>query len=509
MLILGLLAAAALLLVAGSVLLARRFSFPESYEPRPASLEGLPPEDADRFEAWGRALEAKGFRRVGDFRVDLSLGRGVAQVEQKRVWLSEDRTTWAAAKRFSVLNPAMDGVARAWRLLGFTSRLPSGGVVSTHTCRAADNSFLRDPESSSRVWPGLEDVDLLHEAHARHLRERGAAPEATDGDLAAFERATWKRYTTLSTAQGYLTRIDGRLRSTLKLALLSSLRGLNPFLLERGGAGTVGAKLAGLAGAAALGAWALGGAWPLAALFAGAAAAACALFPQSHIVSWTLASLPAHAILTARGEPAGWGWIAGFLTFAFVMPPLESWRFRRAAAALQHPDAGPPPLSRGARLAWTAAVLGCLLASAGLLVWMRAPKTIDPFAQLAAALGMLALAGLLLASVVAGLAAKRRTELKRTLDGLGLCALIVLAGFLGGYGLASRDGEASRAAAEEVAARLDAYRAAKGAYPPSLADLGAIPAPRCGWRPAAFTYAARPDGYTLSWPSATGPRTRP
>lgn len=508
MLILGLLAGAALLLVAYSVALTRRLSFPERYEALPASLDGLPPDDAEKFDLWGRSLEAKGFRRVGDFRLDLPLGRpdGIVQVQQKRVWLSEDRTTWAAAKRISVLNPSMDGVARAWRLLGFTSRLPSGGIVTTHTCPAAESSFLRDPESSSRVWPGLEDVDLLHEAHARHLRERAVAPEATDGDLAAFERAAWERVKALSTAQGYLTPSEGRLRSTLKLAIVSSLRGLNPFLLESGGASRVGAKLAGLAGAAALGAWALGGPWPIAALFAATAAASCFFFPQSHMVSWTLASLPAHVILMSRGEAAGWGWLAGFLTFVFAVPALESFRYRRAAAALKRPDAGPPPLTTRARLAWAAALAACLLVSAGLLVWVRSPKAAHP---LGVALGVLPVAGLLLASVVAGLAAKRRTALKRTLDGLGLCSFIMLAGYLGGFGLASRDAEASRAAAEEVAARLEAHRAAKGAYPASLAELGPIPAPRCGWRPAAFTYGVRPDGYSLTWPGAMGPRSRP
>jgi hypothetical protein len=504
MLVLGILAGAALLLIAYSVWLSSRLSFPDRYESRPAPLEGLPPDEAARVEAWSRALEAKGFRRVDDFRVDLPLGRGIVQVEQKRVWLSEDRTTWASAKRVSVLNPSMDGVVRAFRILAFMSRRPSGGVIATHTCPAAENSFLRDPESSTRVWPGMEDVDLLHEAHARHLRETGVAPEVLDGDLAAFERAAWERVKGIATSQGYLREREGRFHSTPKLAFVSALRGLNPRLQDRAAA----AKLAALAAAGILGAYALSGPWALAGLFAASAAAACALFPHSHLVSWVLASLPAHALLTARGEPAGWGWIAGTLTIVMVVPTLESWRYQRAAAALKRPDAGPPPLTKGERRAWAAGVAGSLLVSAGALAWMRSPKDLHPLPHLIAALGALACAGLLLASIIAGLAA-RRTSLKRTLDGLSICALILLGGTVGGFGLAREDEKASEAAADQVVERLEAHRTARGSYPATLAELGPLPAPRCGWGPAAFTYIALPEGYSLIWPSARGPRSRP
>ncbi len=515
--VLGILGGILALLVGYSVLVARRFSFPETYEPRPAPLEKLPPEDAERIDAWGRALEAAGWRRIGDFQVDLDLGRpgGITQVEQKRVWLSADRTIWAAAKRFSILNPAMEGVARAWRMLGFTSRLPSGALLSTHNCPAVDSSFLRDPESSSRVYPGLEDLDLLLEAHRRHLKERAAAPETSDGDLVALERAAWRRTSEQGEAQGYLMRRDGRFHSTLKLALRSSLQGLNPLRLESGTRSGPVLRLAGMAagsaGAALLISENAAPPWTIALLFAATAAASCAVFPRSHLISWIAAMLPAHLLLHFRASAPEWGWIAGAATVALILPRLEAARYRRAAAALARPDAGPPPRTRPARLAWAGAFAASVLIGAALLVWIRAPKQTQPFSLLVATLGALATSGVLVASVGAGLVRSlRRSPVKRTLDDLSVCALLILAGFVGGAGFAWQDEKASRAAVDQVLARLEAFRAERGTYPAALAELGELPAPRCGWRPCAFTYAGppafgRPDWFTLSWPTARGP----
>src|SRR5688572_7085788 len=121
MLALAILAGVLLLIIARSIRTSLRFSYPLAYEPRAVPLENLPAEDAAAIEAWGRGLEAKGFRRVGDYRVDLELDGpgGSSQTDQKRVWMSPDRTTWAVARRLSFFNPVMEGVARSWRQFAF------------------------------------------------------------------------------------------------------------------------------------------------------------------------------------------------------------------------------------------------------------------------------------------------------------------------------------------------------------------------------------------------------
>jgi hypothetical protein len=510
MLALAILAGVFLLIVAYSTSITRRFSFPESYAFRPASLD-LPDAERERVERWGRALEAKGFARVGDFRLDLELGAGVFQVERKRVWLSADRTTWAVSRHLSVLRSGGGAeLARSFRALAFNSALPSGGFVSTHNNRAVVSSFIQDPESSVRACQGLEDVELLHEAHLRHLKEANAAPSTSDGDLLALERAAWTRLTERARAQGYLERRDGLWRSTLKLALRTSLRGLNPFMAEGGRPGAVAARLAGLAAGAALVAAPLAEApgWAPAILFGAAAAVACVLFPALPQVSWVLAMLPAHLILDASGGSTAWGWIAGTLTTLVLIRPIEAARFRRAARSLARPDAGPPPLGRGARIAWGLGIAASALAGAGLLVWIRAPRSGSPLNALGVLVLAVAICGILLASIAADfIGSLRGSAVKRTLDRLALCGLLLFAGLAGGVAFAALDEKASQAAADVVVARLEARRAETGAFPATLAELGELPKPRFGWGPSAFTYwKATPDGYMLTWPSARGPR---
>jgi hypothetical protein len=517
MLALGILAGVVLLVIARSIRTSLRFSYPAAYEPLPAPLDRLPAEDAAAIDAWGRGLEAKGFRHVGDYRVDLELdpAGGSSQTDQKRVWISPDRTTWAVARRVSFINPIMDGVARAWRQFAFVSPLAGGATLSTHTCRALDASFFREPASSSRVFPGLEDVDLLLEAHGRHARERGAAPEATDGDLPAFERASWARIRERGLARGYLVERDGRLRSTFKLAMISTLRGLSPFRTESGSRAGVAARLLGLAAAATAGAAFLAGSrapfWAGAALFAAGAVACCAAFPNSHWISWIAVMLPAHAALRVGGVEPGWEWFAGAVALSLVLPRIEGARFRRAAAALSRPDAGPPPLTRGQTVAWAVSYAVAAACAAGWLIWTRSPKTPHPLAGVEALLLVFPLLGLVLAPLIAGsIASLRRTRVKRVLDGLAGAAMLLLAGFCGGMGLAWSDRRASEAAADAVVERLERHRAARGSYPAALAELGPLPPPRCGWGPAAFTYAGPAswggaDSFRLSWPTDRGP----
>ena len=135
------------------------------------------------------------------------------------------------------------------------------------------------------------------------------------------------------------------------------------------------------------------------------------------------------------------------------------------------------------------------------------PKEWPAAGTLALSFLWIPLTGLLFASLGAGfIPSVRRSPVKRTLDLLALCALLLAAGLIGGFAFVDLDEAASQAAADEVVRRLEARRAETGAYPATLAELGELPAPRRGWSSGAFQYWTMPeDDFVLTWPSAWGP----
>jgi hypothetical protein len=493
----------------------RRLSFPAAYEVRPAPLEGLPPAQAARVDAWGAALEGLGYARLGDFRseIDLLPGGRAVQVQQKRLWASADRRTWASAKRVSILMSGGQGAVRDWLALAFFSRLPSGAWITTHNSSALESRFLRDPEGSERIWPGIEDVALLHEAHARHLRERKASPVELDGDVAASERAGWSRATALAEAGGFLERRDDRWCATARLAWRSTLNGFNPLRAEEGRPAAVAGRLLAISAATAAAVALLleGGAppWGVAIPFSAAAAAACLAFPKVALYAWIYAMLPAHAVLLLADGPMVWPWMLGGAVLVLLLGPLERRRYLRATRALSRPEDVPPPLTPRMKAVGTVAVLGSLATGVALLVWARSPKALTAGAVLAVAVVSVGLAGLLVLDVVSGLfPSLRGTPTRRILRGIGTCAMLILLGLLAGAWLASQDEKASAAAARRVVDALKRHRAERGSYPASLAELGDLPTPRCGWKPQSFGYIGPahlgPDQYQLIWPTARG-----
>ena len=226
-----------LLLIGVAILLAAmrtraRSRYPVRYELQPAPLSGLDSQESEALSATTSALEALGFRSVGEYATEFQ-HQSDRQLEQLRFFLSADRKTLACYKRIAHLLHSSAGLARSNSEFALMSWSDTGECVITH----ARSGALGPPvpgisERAVELGGKFETLPVQHERHQAEVL-KNVVP-LSDDEAAARYASGWDKVMRSLAEKGKLEIVDEVwYRQSFTMSVVSVVQGMLPWRLER------------------------------------------------------------------------------------------------------------------------------------------------------------------------------------------------------------------------------------------------------------------------------------